>query len=100
MSPIYAVVVVGFLAVPTGLVAVLTLIHTLRERHPDVLKEVDPAGFRTFYLPSQLKFLAFVARGGLRSLHDRRINVCLSISLVCCVLVFMYLFVTTFVRIE
>ena len=96
----FLVMAIGTLAVPIGLAAVLLLIHTLRKHHPGVLEEIDPAGFRTFYLPSQLKFFGFIARGGFRPLRDKRVNVCLSVWLACCVLVTVCMFVATFVRIE
>ena len=100
MKLVYALfLAAGTLAVPVGMTASLVLLHTLRKRHPAVLEEVDPAGFRTFYLPSQLRFMAYVARGGLKPLRDKRVNLCLSICGVCLGLVLIQLFLATFVRI-
>jgi len=97
MKMLYVVIlVVGFLAIPVGFVSSLWLVRTLRVRYPEVLKEVDPAGFRTFYLPSQLRFYRFIARGGLRPLADRRVHVYLRISIVCFLLVATQVLVATF----
>ena len=96
METMYAVVLlVCSLAVPVGLIAALVLVRTLRVRHPEVLRQVDPAGFRTFYLPSQFRFIAFVARGGLRTITDSRVRLCLRVWVVCIVLVGIYLFLGT-----
>jgi len=77
----------SFFAVPMGLLAVIFAIRRIRVEQPDILRDIDPAGFRTFYLPSQLLFIAFVLGGGIRAIVNGKTRFALYVWLACCVIV-------------